>query len=250
MNDELESSLQSVTSIQENSEMPRRRDCVAIKTKLFEKINGEEYTETLDEFFQGKLPKEIFDQKMKAILITPKTQKLHNMLMSSIIFNSHFSVSPPTNIDWEENIIETQRSEYNNQNKLILNQDHRPNELHCLPSIEQLNLRMIKTIVDDDITDIEFQAVEIVYESIISYILLLLENCVKYTKDVSSNQNEPTSSDYDQSQSDDNNISHDTEHPIEIEPQTVLHIIETDPQFSSIFSSDFIMKYKTLIQDS
>lgn len=75
-----------------------RRDCIAIKEKLMKLVNKEEYTETLIAYLRGACSKQFFDEKMSSILTTPAAKIIHNDLIRSILFNAHFTMTPPPNV--------------------------------------------------------------------------------------------------------------------------------------------------------
>ena len=92
--DEQEKPIRKVANIYSD-----RRDCIAIKNKLMKLVNKEEYTKTLIAYLHGSCSKQFFDEKMSSILTTPAAKLTHNELIRSILFNAHFTMTPPPNLD-------------------------------------------------------------------------------------------------------------------------------------------------------
>lgn len=238
-------SLQITSELNEsrNKGMPKRRDCSAIKEALIKRINAEEYINTLNNFFQGNCSKEQFDKKMRTILNTTKARLLHNMLMSSIIYNAHFSVSPPQNISCPtaSELKDPELVEFQPADKTESSQSLESLVDYHLPSIEQLSSRIKTMILEMGIDSVDFQAVQLIYKSVLSFVMLILSNSIEFTKEISLNN------------SDEQNLNQNQEkekdmfEPISIKFQNVLQVIESNHQFSDIADAEVISKYKLLI---
>lgn len=240
--------------------MSRRRDCIAIKNELLKKINGEDYMSTLNTFFQGNCSKDQFDDKMREILPTRKTRILHNILMSSIIYNAHFSISPPSNISCPTSHSLDDPKLVNFQNIDANDDDNNNNSMksledYHLPSIKQLTSR-IKTIVSEmEIDSVEIKAVDLIYKSVLSFVMLILYNSIEHTKE-DSVINGDKEKDEDENQNENENeienanssITQNNSQPLSISFPLVLHTIESNHQFLDIADKEVLSKYKLFIE--
>ena len=77
----------------------RRKDVLAIKSRLMALVDHPEYWTTLARFIHGECPKAKFEETMELYLKTNEAKVLHNDLIRAIIFNAHFSVVPPPGVD-------------------------------------------------------------------------------------------------------------------------------------------------------
>lgn len=235
----------------------RRRDCIAIKNELLKKINAEDYLSTLNTFFQGNCSKDQFDDKMREILPTQKTRILHNILMSSIIFNAHFSISPPSNTNCptshsldDPKLVNFENIDINDDNNSM-----KSLEDYHLPSIKQLNSR-IKTIVSEmEIDSVEIKAVDLIYKSVLSFVMLILYNSIEHTKEDSVN-NEDKEKDEDEDENQNENeienanysIIQNNLQPLSISFPLVMHTIESNHLFLDIADKEVLSKYKLFIE--
>ncbi|KAK8893401.1 hypothetical protein M9Y10_021821 [Tritrichomonas musculus] len=77
----------------------KRRDCISLKKDLLKRVNKDEYSKTLIAYLHGSITKEFFDEKMSTILTTATAKIMHNELIRSILFNAHFTMTPPPNVE-------------------------------------------------------------------------------------------------------------------------------------------------------
>ena len=81
-----------------------RINTLLIKKELEKQITSPDYWDTLRAFIYTPCSRQAFEEKINRYLPTPEGKKLHNQLISAIIYNAHFSTSPPPNVEIPEYI--------------------------------------------------------------------------------------------------------------------------------------------------
>jgi hypothetical protein len=76
----------------------QRKDVQGIKSRLQRLVPDDEYWTTLSLFIYGECSKSDFDQTMSLCLTSNRARILHNEFIRSIIFNAHFSLTPPPGV--------------------------------------------------------------------------------------------------------------------------------------------------------
>jgi hypothetical protein len=76
-----------------------RRDTLSLKDRLLAIVGDSDYWNTLSCFLHGQYSKPQFDAAMSTYLRTTEAKVLHNELIRSIIYNSHFAMHPPSNVE-------------------------------------------------------------------------------------------------------------------------------------------------------
>lgn len=81
----------------------KRKDTLKLKEQLFALIPDEqsriEYNNTLCSYLHNQCSRAIFEEKMKKCLPNNAAKKLHNRFITAIIYNAHFSIIPPPNVE-------------------------------------------------------------------------------------------------------------------------------------------------------
>lgn len=143
MNSSLSERMKNSSSIYKN-----RKDLMPIKMELQKEVpepSWAEYWNTFGNFIYGQCSKTKFDEVMERCLTTNKAKLLHNELIRSILFNAHFSMTPPPGVEipahkpLQKPPEETPKILDNQNTKFF---SYTAADLHHLPSIYQLEKRV------------------------------------------------------------------------------------------------------------
>lgn len=201
----------------------KRKDINQIKARLQKLVTSQEYWPTLAKFIYGEYSKQKFDEAMAIYLPNSESKKLHNELIRAILFNAHFSISPPPGFD--KSYRSTNKQSKKHKQTFITNKNIEMKSFHSLlaanlghiPTIIQLSSRISqnKNIqIDDD-------ALNLLFLELKQYILTLLHQSVSLS--MKNAQNSET---------------------MIILPSAVLHALEINPNFSSILTPSTISKFQ------
>ncbi|OHT00632.1 hypothetical protein TRFO_32658 [Tritrichomonas foetus] len=204
----------------------KRKDCLTIKKQLLEIVTEPEYWNTLACFLHGQLSKQTFDDRMHAYLKAPKAKLLHNELIRSIIFNAHFSMIPPPNV-------EVPRPKLPPHVKMVAPtiipsfstfMTYTASDLRHLPSINQLQMRIGILLNGRNFEGTESKAVGLVFQELKKFILLLLESSVSLLS--FSGSGDPKD--------------------MTITTDQILHVLNNNHKLAGIVSTSVITKFSTV----
>jgi hypothetical protein len=157
-----------------------RRDCHSLKSRLLALVGDGDYWDTLACFLHGQCSKQTFDETMRRCLPTPEAKLLHNELVRSILFNAHFAMSAPPNVDVPHPDCPAlaKRSP-----ATAPGPPARPfatmtaSDLRHLPSLNQLAER-IGILLDLRKVRVESRATGLIFAHLKKYVMTILENSV------------------------------------------------------------------------
>ena len=208
-----------------------RKDCLAIKNKLLEIVNDEEYWNILACFIHGQCSKDNFDLKMSQFLKTTEAKILHNDLIRSIIFNAHFSMIPPPNVELPkimppQHVRKTVEKPGNDIQNTAHYMTYTASDLRHLPSINQLQHRIKILLSGRNLEGTESKATGIIFKELKKFILLLLESSVSLLSFRGSGDPKD----------------------MMITTDQVLHVLNNNQKLAGIVSSSVMTKFSTTTQ--
>ncbi|OHS95345.1 hypothetical protein TRFO_38534 [Tritrichomonas foetus] len=160
----------------------QRQDVQQIRKKLYEFVPDDEYWETLSSFIFGLCSKERFAEVMNLYLETNEARNLHNDLIRAILFNAHYSVTPPPGIT----VSRKPKNEQHRQN--IICKHLKPNysksmhvaDIRCIPAIGNLT-EIIKNILskakNKDLI-IDPNCSNLIYQKLVAYVTNILKKAI------------------------------------------------------------------------
>jgi len=157
-----------------------RKDVIGLKSKLQIEVAShfDEYWSNLASFIHGQCSKTKFDELMKELLVTNEAKLLHNELIRAIIFNAHFSMIPPPNVEIprkKPTIRETKPLLPSAPNKTSsFMHTYTAADLHHIPSINQLSSR-IGVILNNPSAKSDSKAISIILTELKKYISHILK---------------------------------------------------------------------------
>lgn len=205
-----------------------RKDVEAIKNKILNEVNNPEYWNTLAQFIYGQISKDEYDKKMDYFLFTNELKLLHNEFLRGILFNAHFSSTPPPKVT-------VPKREHVHVTKNYMPPMPKPKNLEIktftafdmmhLPSIYQLNERIrfilyVKSIKLKLDPDVAYQ----LQKSLFVFISQILQECLSLT-----------------------NSSFSLSESALIQPQHLVHIFYNGSLLSKILSDEVITKYTSML---
>jgi hypothetical protein len=157
-----------------------RRDCHSLKARLLELVGDGDYWNTLACFLHGQCSKQTFDETMHHCLRTSETKLLHNELIRSILFNAHFAMTAPRDVELPH--IECPAAA-KRAPAAAPAPPARPfitytaSDLRHLPSLNQLSERT-RILLDARKVRVESKAMGLIFTHLKKYVLRILENSV------------------------------------------------------------------------
>ncbi|EAY20393.1 hypothetical protein TVAG_110050 [Trichomonas vaginalis G3] len=156
-----------------------RKDSQAIKAQLLQLIAKElqsDYWSTLASFIHGQCSKTRFDEIMEKCLQSNEAKIMHNELIRSIIYNAHFSMIPPPNVDIPHAKATVRASKPPISVQQVKNHTfmtYTAADLHHLPSINQLTKRVC-VIISDPKFQIDSKAVNEILTELKKFVCQIL----------------------------------------------------------------------------
>lgn len=156
-----------------------RKDSVQIKQQLLDLIakdQQQDYWSTLASFIHGQCSKTRFDEIMERCLQTNEAKIMHNELIRSIIYNAHFSMLPPPNVEIPHAKATVRASKPPMPVQQIKNQNFMTftaADLHHLPSINQLTKR-VGVVIQDAKLSIDSKAVNEILTELKKFVCQIL----------------------------------------------------------------------------
>ncbi|OHT09754.1 hypothetical protein TRFO_21282 [Tritrichomonas foetus] len=211
--------------ISERSYIYRKRvDILKLKQQLFEIVDENEYIPLVTTFFHKKLSKEDFDERIYRILVTEEAKNLHNQIIRGIIYNAHYSTIPPPNVTIPKTNPTPPKPKAPPHIGKMKNLDfhtYMAADLRHLQSIFQMHERIMFILyIKSHKLKVDPNAVQIVQQKLISYILNLLRESLKFANPVNTYKESPN-----------------------ILPQHIMHIYNS----MNLFSPEIITKYTSML---
>lgn len=205
-----------------------RKDCLSIKNQLLKIVQDPDYWNTLACFLHGQCSKPSFDEKMHTYLTTAEAKVLHNDLIRSIIYNAHFSMIPPPNVNLPRPSVPAHIKRIppmtNSQPKSNFS-TYTASDLRHLPSINQLHSRIAILLNGRDFES-DSKATGLIFQELKKFILFLLESSVSLLSFRGSGDPKDMTITTDQ----------------------VLHVLNNNQRLAGIVSSSVITKFATVNQ--
>ena len=214
-----------------------RRDVLSIKKKILENVSDpDKYWESLSLFFKCQISKQEFETRMNKFLNTNELKHLHNSMLRMIIFNAHFSSTPPPGVKIPKPRCKA-KSENNNSNipkptrtkvKKTSFQTFLAADMRHLPNGNQAfeRIRFMFFIKKENLK-IEPEVAPVLREKLYQFINVLLKQCLTLSRTPSS-----------------------IEENARIELFHLIHLYKNGSLLSKVMSPSLIQKYAPLINNS
>lgn len=165
----------------------KRKDVLNIKARLLSLIKNPEYWIVLSQFLKGECSKQKYDETMNFHLITNEARLLHNDFIRAILFNAHFSPTPPPGIPipqkkLPDHIILNQNKKHHKITKKMFS-SYSSADLGHIPSIEQLSSRVAQLTP----IKVENSAISLLFDELNHFILMVLKMCTDSLPEFSDN---------------------------------------------------------------
>lgn len=155
----------------------KRKDSLKIKSRLLKLVNDPNYWIILSQFLKGECSKQTYDEAMDVFLQTNEARLLHNDFIRSILFNAHFSPTPPPGIPMpQKKLPEHLTLNLNKKHHRIKRRmfsSYSSADLGHIPSIEQLSSRVAQLTS----IKVENSAISLLFDELTHYILMVLKMC-------------------------------------------------------------------------
>lgn len=197
-----------------------RRDTLAIKKELEEKVPDSEYWNTFKSFLNGRCARSKFNEVMEKHLDTPEKRRLHNDLIRAIFYNSNFTITPPPGVEIpkrhpsykiSDNVtkLEPTKTQYF--------QTYRSADLRSIPSLEQLQRRFDMTATG---VNIPLEAAKACKWELVRYIMFILRKSLDSVEKPESGQRH-----------------------LRITTDNIKIALTEDPQFSQMISGELLSRF-------
>ncbi|OHT16731.1 hypothetical protein TRFO_12991 [Tritrichomonas foetus] len=240
----------------------QRRDCAAIKAQLMNHVDEESYMKVLTAFLQGQISKQTFDNRMKSILKSTTAKIIHNELMRSIIYNAHFSMVPPPNVEVPvpkipEHVKVTRpgsdNSKFGLPNSPFIIQ--KVADLRYLLSTSQIGARVRSQLRERNMNCEDINTFEMIQHELRKHIVILLYESCKLAQTVKERSDQISTENSIHENSEENiaeslNNGTNSEENVkrkQIGVSEVLHILETENRYSSTISHAVLVKYSSTL---